>query len=90
MGARAMIPLGMLRQRFMYCALLVTFFIGGTMLITSYYLAMYFQAVLGKTPTGSGVDVLPGIIANLFAAVASGILGMFSFQRRRQDLCEWC
>lgn len=75
-GDGAMIPLGMVKRRIVWSSTLVTFFIGGNMLITSYYLAIYFQAVRGKTPTTSGVDVLPGIITSLITAVLSGVLGM--------------
>lgn len=76
-GNGAMLPLGMIKRTVVWCSSLVTFFFGGALLITSYYLAIYFQAVGGRSPTMSGIDVLPGIIATLFAGVIAGILGMY-------------
>jgi len=39
-----------------------------------YWLPIYFQGVKGESPTMSGVDILPTIIAHIFAAVSSGAL----------------
>jgi hypothetical protein len=72
-GDGAMIPMGMIKRKIVWSSALVSFFVGGVMMISSYYLAIYFQAVRGKTPTISGVDVLPGIVTNLVFAVLSGI-----------------
>lgn len=77
-GDEAMIPLGMIKRKIVYCATIVYFFFSATLMLTSYYLPIYFQAVRGATPTSSGVDVLPGILTNLFFAVISGVLGMSS------------
>ena len=44
------------------------------MLTTTYYLAIYFQAVKGKSPTMSGVDILPTVLSSMFTAVGSGQL----------------
>lgn len=84
-GDGAMIPLGMLKRRIVWVATVVTFFFGGSILVTSYYSAIYFQSVRGRSPTMSGVDVLAGIVCTLVAAVGSGVLGMFS----DSDLWLW-
>lgn len=47
----------------------------GTVMCTSYYLPIYFQAVKGVTPTLSGVYLLPSILSQLMLAVISGALG---------------
>lgn len=39
----------------------------------SYYLPVYFQAVLQATPTESGVDLLPSAIVSMVVAIITGI-----------------
>ena len=74
-----MIPFTMIKKKVVWSACVVTFFFGGTVLITSYYQAIYFQAVRGRSPTMSGVDVLPGIISTLFSGVIAGVLGTYPY-----------
>jgi hypothetical protein len=71
-----MIPLSMLRQRIIYSSILNMFAFAGAMLVVSYYLAIYFQAVKGVSPMLSGVYLLPSILSQMLLAVTSGILGM--------------
>ncbi|TVY82122.1 Efflux pump mlcE [Lachnellula suecica] len=73
-GSDAMFPFSILRVRIVWCSFGVITCFGGAMMIYSYYLPIYFQAVKGKSPFESGVDILPGIVAQLFATVVSGIL----------------
>ncbi|KAG0652220.1 Efflux pump mlcE [Hyphodiscus hymeniophilus] len=73
-GDKAMIPLAMMKHRVVWSACLTIFFIFANMLTTTYYLAVYFQAVRGETPTISGVDVLPTILSTMFTSVGSGVL----------------
>ena len=75
-GDTAMIPLSMLKRRVVWSSCLTIFFIFGNMLTTTYYLAVYFQAVKGESPTISGVDTLPTILGSLVMAVVSGALGL--------------
>jgi hypothetical protein len=77
-GDTAMIPLSILKMRIVWCSCLTTFFNAGNMLITSYYMAIYFQAVRGVLPMLSGVYLLPAILSQMFLAVTSGILGILS------------
>lgn len=77
-GDTAMIPLGMIKQKIVASACITTFFSMGSMMVTTFYLAIYFQAVKGKTPTLGGVYILPGIVSQMVVAVVSGILGMMS------------
>lgn len=76
-GDAAMIPLSIIRQRIPALAMMNMFFMSGTIFITSYYLAIWFQAVRGDTPTMSGVSMLPGIISQMIFAILSGALGTF-------------
>jgi hypothetical protein len=73
-GADAMVPFSILQVRIVWCSFLVITFFGGAMMIYSYYLPIYFQAVKGETPAMSGVDILPGIVTQIFATVVSGVL----------------
>jgi Fungal trichothecene efflux pump (TRI12) len=76
-GDAAMIPLSMLSQRIVWSSCLTYFFLCANMMCTSFYMAIYFQAVRAKTPTMSGVSILPSILSNMAFAVFSGILGAY-------------
>lgn len=77
-GDEAMVPYSMLRKRVVWSSCLVIGFFFGCLLIFSYYLPIYFQAVKGVSPALSGVYVLPGILSQMMMAVISGVLGEFS------------
>ena len=75
-GDSAMIPFSMVRRRIVWCSCLNIFMFMGSMIITSYYMPIYFQAVRNATPTMSGVYILPAIISQVIFASVSGFLGM--------------
>lgn len=77
-GESAMIPFQMIRKRVVYCAALIVFCLYANNLMTSYYLAIYFQGVRGKSPTLSGVYMLPGIIGMMISAITTGFTGMLN------------
>jgi hypothetical protein len=85
-GDEAMIPYSMLRKRVVWCSCLVIGFFFGGLLIHSYYLPIYFQAVKGVSPALSGVYVLPAILSQMMMAVISGVLGEFSSLRLKIGL----
>jgi hypothetical protein len=74
-GDGAMIPFSMVRKRVVWCSCLVVAFFFGSLLVFTYYLPIYFQAVKGVSPSRSGVYVLPGILSQMAMAVTSGFLG---------------
>ncbi len=75
MGNDATLPLTMIRQRGVaFSFLLMTFSVAATCCAT-YFLPVYFQAVMGVAPIMSGVYLLPMIISQLVGAVISGWLG---------------
>ena len=74
-GSTAMIPLAMLGKRVIYSSVLTMFFQMGNFIVTTYYLALWFQVVKDATPTLSGVYLLPSILSQMFFAISSGILG---------------
>jgi MFS family permease len=73
-GATAMLPLAMFRQRVVAAATLVQFFAMGAMMITIYYMPVWFQAVRGKSPTISGAFLLPMVGSQILTAVGGGFL----------------
>ncbi|KAJ5785989.1 MFS general substrate transporter [Penicillium pulvis] len=72
-GDAAMIPLKMIKQRVICSSSLTMFFLYANSLVTSYYLAIYFQGVRGELPMFSGVYMLPGIIAQMASGFLSGL-----------------
>lgn len=73
-GETAMIPLSMLKIRIVWCSCLAQFFFAGSLYTYSYYMAIYFQTVRGVAPMLSGVDLLPSILSQMFAAIFVGFL----------------
>ncbi|OTA98605.1 hypothetical protein M426DRAFT_17239 [Hypoxylon sp. CI-4A] len=52
-----------------------SFFVNGPFQLIIYWLPIWFQAVLGASPTQSGVDYFPTVIADVLAAfIGSGIV----------------
>jgi hypothetical protein len=76
-GKTAMLPLSFLRMRVVLCAAVIAAFSGGSFMLISYYLPVWFQVVKGESPIVGGVHYLPSVGATVFASVASGTLGMF-------------
>lgn len=78
-GSTAMVPLTMLGKRVVYSSCLVQFFQVANLMVTTYYLAIWFQVVKGATPTLSGVYLLPSIFSQMIFAIVSGNLGESPF-----------
>ncbi|GIJ91085.1 hypothetical protein Asppvi_010050 [Aspergillus pseudoviridinutans] len=74
MGKDAMIPFHVVRNRIVSCSCVVIMALFGITITASYYLPVYFQAVRDKTALVSGVDLLPGVLCQIFMAVVSGAL----------------
>ncbi|CAG8951101.1 hypothetical protein HYFRA_00006499 [Hymenoscyphus fraxineus] len=72
LGDEATIPFSMVRKRAVWSSYLVIWFFFGGMMVYSYYLPIYFQAVKGTSPLASGVDILPLILSQMVAVVLSG------------------
>ncbi|CAI7608057.1 unnamed protein product [Penicillium glandicola] len=70
--AIAMIPGSVAGKRQVWCSCLFMGFFSASLLIFSYYLPLYFQAVKGVSPTLSGVYMLSGIIAQVVMGMVSG------------------
>ncbi|KAF4766518.1 hypothetical protein HAV15_010474 [Penicillium sp. str.  len=70
--AVAMIPGSVAGKRQVWCSCLFMGFFSGSLLVFSYYLPIYFQAVKDVSPTLSGVYMLPGILGQVIMAMVSG------------------
>ena len=68
------VPLGIFSSRSNIGALGTCFFHGFTFIAGSYFLPLYFQAVLGATPLLSGVYLFPYVISLSLMSAAAGII----------------
>lgn len=73
-GEKAMIPLSMVAQRVVWSSCLVMLTLFAMVLTASYYLPIYFQSIKNKSPTMSGIYILPSVLSQLLFAVVSGLL----------------
>ena len=74
-GDAAMLPFSIIRRRTVWTSCVVYGLFMGNLYLASYWVPIYFQGVKGKSPTMSGVYILPMIIAHIFAAISSGPIG---------------
>ncbi|KAJ5272444.1 hypothetical protein N7478_007569 [Penicillium angulare] len=74
-------PLELLRQPLMWLLFALMAAAGTCVFVPTYYIPIYCQFVLGDTPLGSAVRLLPFIIVMVFVGLASGagmsILGFY-------------
>ncbi|KAI1385466.1 major facilitator superfamily domain-containing protein [Hypoxylon trugodes] len=70
---KAMMPLLLLANRVVWSSSLVAGFMTSALLVHSYYLPIYFQAVKNMSPILSGMNLLPSILSQLLSSVLSGI-----------------
>lgn len=73
-GDEALIPPKIIGQRSVAVSCVAAFFIYGVMLIHSYYLPIYFQAIRNASAIRSGVDMIAYMLANAFLSLFTGIL----------------
>lgn len=68
----ASIPPRIFLQRSVWTASAILFFGLGSVTLTVFYLPMWFQVILKDSPIGSGVRLLPLVLANLVMSIVSG------------------
>ncbi len=73
-GDEALIPPKIIGQRSVAVSCGAAFFIYGVMLIHSYYLPIYFQAIRSASAIRSGVDMIAYMLANAFLSLFTGVL----------------
>lgn len=72
--ANPMMPIHLFSNLTTSLVFTITFLQGLITMWTFYFLPVYFQGVLGKTPYRSGVMLLPSILALIPGGIASGLL----------------
>lgn len=76
-GEQAMIPLSIISRRVIWSSCINNGCLMGSMIVVSYYLPLYFQAVRHATPALSGVYLLPLIISTILCVIITGALSMY-------------
>ncbi|KAI0126635.1 major facilitator superfamily transporter [Xylariales sp. AK1849] len=69
----ALIPPSIVTQRTVSAACAMAFFTYGALLIHTYFLPLWFQAIKGDTAIQSGVAMIPYFVANALFSLFSGI-----------------
>jgi hypothetical protein len=75
-GDAAMIPLGILSKKVVYCGFLTVIFQLGGLYVLTYYTPVWFQVVKGASPLLSGIYILPTVISQIISAGVTGKLGI--------------
>ncbi|KAF8484186.1 major facilitator superfamily domain-containing protein [Gautieria morchelliformis] len=72
-GPDAILPIRMLKNRSIVGASMAAFFIWMSLMLGSVYIATWYQAVKGASPTKSGIDLLP---FSLVSSATSALVGI--------------
>ncbi|KAJ0107115.1 hypothetical protein J7T55_014643 [Diaporthe amygdali] len=74
MGERAMIPFSVIGQTVVWCSCVFFASLLAAIVFRTFYLPIFFQSVQGDSALMSGVKMLPSIVAQISATMASGVL----------------
>jgi MFS family permease len=69
----ATVPPRLVKQRSIAAAIWFSFFIGTSMIVMTYYLPIWFQAIKGVSAVKSGIMLLPLIISMVITSISSGL-----------------
>ncbi|CCA66622.1 probable DHA14-like major facilitator; ABC transporter [Serendipita indica DSM 11827] len=78
LGPRAIMPLSLYKRRTQIGTSACSFFVMMNLILGTYYLPFYYQASRGRTPTQSGIDILPFMLTIILAAAISGAIINFT------------
>ena len=70
----ALIPLGVISQRTVAASFTSAFFLSGTLLILTYYLPYWFQAIKDNSAIASGVHTIAYLAANFTLSIIAGAM----------------
>ncbi|KAF2175721.1 MFS general substrate transporter [Zopfia rhizophila CBS 207.26] len=73
-GDLGMVPPSVLLQRTVFWASISAMFGMGAQMILGLWMPQWFQAVRGSSPTDSGINLLPAMLAQVFSSIVSGVL----------------
>ena len=71
-GQGALIPPKVISQRTVASSSLMGFFLSGALLVESYYVPYWFQAIKNETAITSGVDTIPYLASNFVCTMIAG------------------
>ncbi|KAJ7247006.1 MFS general substrate transporter [Mycena rebaudengoi] len=71
-GDRAMVPVKIFKSRSIYAIIMFSFFNRFCQLLFSYYIPIFYQVARHHSPTNSGIDLLPFLLAFLITAGIAG------------------
>lgn len=69
----ATVPSKIIFQRTVLSACIASLGIGSLLVVYSYYLPVWFQAIQGKSPQNSGLSLIPLLLSVVVAVVGSGL-----------------
>ncbi|KAK7749789.1 hypothetical protein SLS53_000368 [Cytospora paraplurivora] len=70
----ATVPPRIFAQRSIIAGFWSTFFIGSSMMITFYYLPLWFQAIKGYSAVDAGIRSLPMVLPMVLSSITTGVL----------------
>ncbi|KAJ4474439.1 ABC transporter [Lentinula aciculospora] len=80
LGDGAMVPTQIFKDRSIYAIIAYSFLTRFSLLLFSYYIPIFYQAVRHKTATESGIDLLPFMLSVVLSVIGSGqIVGKFGY-----------
>ncbi|KAE9406660.1 transporter [Gymnopus androsaceus JB14] len=79
-GDKAMVPTQIFKSRSVYAIIAYCFLTRFSLLLFSYYIPIFYQAVRHKSATSSGIDLLPFMLGVVLTVISSGqIVGVFGY-----------
>ncbi|KAJ7579597.1 ABC transporter [Mycena floridula] len=79
-GEAAMVPTSIFKTRSVYAIVVYAFLTRFSLLLFSYYIPIFYQAVRHQTATKSGVDLLPFMLGVVLSVIGCGqIVGKFGY-----------
>ncbi|KAJ7073604.1 major facilitator superfamily domain-containing protein [Mycena amicta] len=79
-GERAMVPTAIFKSRSIYAIVAYCFLSRFSLLLFSYYIPIFYQAVRHHSATKSGIDLLPFMLGVVLSVILSGqVVGRFGY-----------
>ncbi|KAF9066962.1 ABC transporter, partial [Rhodocollybia butyracea] len=79
-GDKAMVPTQIFKSRSIYAIIIYSFLTRFSLLLFSYYIPIFYQAVRHRTATESGIDLLPFMLSVVLSGIVAGqLVGKFGY-----------
>jgi len=80
LGDRAMVPLRIFKSRSIYALVFYSFLTRFSLLLFSYYIPIFYQAVKHHSATSSGINLLPFMLGTVLSVISAGqLVGKFGY-----------